>query len=177
MERHALTLTVSLAALGVFLSAVLEKSSAQTTVSSDVPQNGIVIAKLSRPVYPTVARLAHIAGEVELMLGIRQDGSIDSAVIIRGTPVLQRAALESAQQSQFECRGCSEAVTSYSLTYTFQLRDKGCCTAPDVHSDDVVQSQNHVTVVADVLCYCDSPADRRTRSAKCLYLWRCSTRQ
>src|SRR5712692_11252304 len=69
--------------------------------------------KLSDPTYPRLAQQARITGDVDLMLTIQRDGSVESAVVVSGHPMLQQAALESAQRSQFECKGCGEAVTSY----------------------------------------------------------------
>lgn len=177
MRLRFLALTPCVTVLVLLSSALVEISLARSFATSDVPQAGVVIAKLSRPVYPPLAQTAHITGEVDLTLGIRRDGTIESAVVVKGPPLLQQSALASAQQSQFECRGCGEAVTSYSLTYTFQLVDKGACTTTDTLSTEVIQSQNHVTVVAPVVWICDPPSFRKVRSAKCLYLWRCSSRR
>jgi protein TonB len=75
------------------------------------------MVRLVNPIYPPLARQARITGEVELKLGIRRDGSVLSAVAVNGHPMLTQAALNSAQQSAFECRGCEDEVTSYSLVY------------------------------------------------------------
>jgi hypothetical protein len=165
----------------IFFFPILE-SSAQIAVSPDAQQNKVVLTKLSPPVYPPIARQALVKGDIDLMLGIRQDGSVESAVVVDGPPLLWRAALNSAQQSQFECRKCSESVTPYRLVYAFQLvvMTVGCTapedcnrTVPDQPAPMVTQSENHVTLVNHVapLCICDSI--RKRRSLKCLYLWRC----
>jgi hypothetical protein len=144
---------------------------AQSSVTSDSSQNGVIITKLSEPIYPTIARVARVSGDVHLMLGIFRNGSIESAVVVDGPPILHKAALESAQKSQFECKGCGAAVTPYSLTYTFQLSENGQL------QSQVIQSQNHVTVIDQTVCLCDPSPDRiKVRSAKCLYLWRCGSR-
>ncbi len=57
--------------------------------------------------------------------------------------MLRSAALASAQNSTFECHGCAEGLTSYSLTYTFGFNNDSNCSL------------------------------KRSRSAKCLYLWSC----
>ncbi len=57
--------------------------------------------------------------------------------------MLKPAALTSAQNSTFECHGCTEELTSYSLTYTFGFNNDSNCSL------------------------------KRSRSAKCLYLWAC----
>jgi hypothetical protein len=100
-----------------------------------------------------------------------------------GPPLLQGAALSSAQQSQFECRNCGEDVTPYRLLYTFQLvAQKVSCTAPEACNKslpaqqpnaELTRSENHITLINYVvpLCICDG--FRRVRSVKCLYLWNC----
>ena len=159
-------------------------ASAQNPPTVATPQGVVVLTKLSDPVYPAIPRTAHITGDVELMLEVRQDGSIESVVVVSGPPLLQKAALISAQQSQFECHGCSAQPTWYRLVYTFQLLDSGCCAEEDSKTADIgpprtypqiTQSQNRVTVVDQVLCICD-PAGHigKVRSLKCLYLWRCA---
>jgi hypothetical protein len=57
--------------------------------------------------------------------------------------MLTPAALASAQNSLFELPECTEELTSYSLTYTFGFNNDSNCTL------------------------------KRSRSAKCLYLWSC----
>ena len=57
--------------------------------------------------------------------------------------MLKPAALASAQSSTFGCGRCEEELTPYVLTYTFSLNGDSNC------------------------------SEKRSRSAKCLYLWRC----
>ena len=150
------------------------------------PQGQVVIAKLSAPVYPQIVRVAHVFGEVHLTVYMRQDGGIESAVVTSGPPLLRLAALNSAQGSQFECRGCSEVVTEYSLVYAFQLGpDPGCKitkkTPQTVEKEQsyprVIQSENHLRVIDRPVELCDPLAEiGRVRSAKCLFLWRCGYR-
>jgi TonB family protein len=120
-------------------------ASAQTQVESSLPEAGagIVLAKLSRPIYPPIARQARITGDVEVRVSIRKDGGVVSAYAVTGHPMLREAALKSALSSTFECRGCNDQGATYSLTYTFGLRE-------------------------DVDC-----GGKQLRSAKCLYLWGC----
>jgi hypothetical protein len=121
-----------------------------------------------------VARQAEITGDVELRVGIRQDGTVASVETIKGHPLLIQAALDSARNSQFECRKCSEPVNSYRLVYTFQLGPPIFCSPPDPKYPQVIQSGNHVTLIVQPAGTCD-PAEEITnfRSAKCFYLWRC----
>ena len=146
----------------------------------------VALTKLFQPVYPPIALTARVTGDIDLMLAIRHDGSVESAVVLSGPALLRRAALNSAQQSQFECRNCSGSATPFRLVYTFQLvAHTISCNAPedcgrsaqDLPAPQVTQLENHVTVVNHVsdTCICDVQAVRR-RSLKCLYLWRCGVR-
>jgi TonB family protein len=151
-----LLVTLRLAVVAVCFFAVAENSGAQGTTSSGVPEAGVVLTNLSPPVYPPLARMARIMGDVKIQVGIRLDGSVASAEVISGHPMLKQAALESVQRSTFECEswssgvyvvGCRDALTSFTLTYTFGVRD-------DLDGLD-----------------CSSAI--RLRDAKCFYLWRC----
>jgi hypothetical protein len=187
MRRRFQILMLSLAGASVMSSAIIANSFPQSSARSEAQQNGVLIAKLSMPVYPPWARATGITGDVNLLLGIRRDGSIETATIVNGQLLLQQAALASAQNSQFECRGCTEAVTSYSLVYTFQLAEGDCAAATINPSNgssqsgepraQVIQSQSNVTVMDKRLVTCDPAASvTKVRSVKCLYLWRCGTR-
>ncbi len=153
--------------------------SAQDAASAQTPQTGVVLVKLSPPLYPPLARQAMISGEVKVELAIRKDGGVESAKLFSGHPMLAPAALESAKTSQFECAGCGEAVTSYLLTFAFELRnDCDCCNAWS-RAGEVTQSHDRVTVSAPKGCLCDPTVTItriKWRSAKCLYLWHCESR-
>jgi len=149
---------------------------AQTDSPSEMSKGSVVMVSLFSPTYPPLARTASITGDVEVKLGIRKDGSIESAVAVSGHPMLTQAALNSAQQSRFECRGCEGEVTPQSLIYSFQFvagPDWPCPEGTGVH---VTQSQNRVTVVAEPALVHPYFGSFRVRSAKCLYLWACGSR-
>jgi hypothetical protein len=158
---------------------------AQSVQSASDLQNEVLITDLARPVCPPVARAAHISGDANLMLHLKEGGDIESAAIVSGPQLLRPAALESVQKSKFKCAGCGEAGRSYSLTYSFQLIESGCCAPSPPLGDNgqsseqpvpsVIQSGNHVTLVAEALCICDPAEVSKVRSIKCLYLWRCGT--
>ena len=171
--------------LGFGLSGTVVESFAQNAVIPETTQNGVVLSKLFQPIYPPLARQTRIAGDVDVTLKVRPDGSVESATVVRGHPLLQQAALDSAQKSQFECGKCDEAA-SIQLVYTFQLLGgDSCCKVTENQSNNgqadlpiprVIQSQNHVTVVNQPACICDPAiAVRKVRSLKCLYLWKCKS--
>lgn len=156
--------------------------------SQSLPPSEVVLAKLSPPAYPAIARAARVSGLVEVALRIRQDGIVDSADVVGGHPLLKQAALDSARKSQFECRSCNEPLTSYALIYSFEFTsDAECCQVGNAHPEPrvleqrpgVTQSGNRISVLTDLFCTCDpGPAiSRRDRSMKCFFLWRCGKRR
>ena len=174
-------------ALAIFLSCSTTDSSSQSASGTDATDHGIVLSRLSQPVYPPLPRQARITGIVDLELSLRRDGSVESIFLVSGHPMLKQAALDSAQPSHFECRACTEALTSYSLRYTFELlppRDlTGDCTTwtdeqRDAHPPAKVDLSHHeITVFGTTLSTCDPSAQlRKVRSVKCVYLWKCSLR-
>lgn len=161
---------------------------AKSDNASAAPQ--VVLKKLFPPVYPHMAMIARIYGDISLKLYVHPNGSIESVVANSGNPMLALAAVESAKQSQFECRGCN-ALTEGSLLYSFQVSttpaDPCCCTAGHESSTpntaQVTELEGHVTIKAPPLCICPdacsqawAQAHSKFRSAKCLYLWKCGTR-
>ncbi len=123
--------------------------SAQDAASAQTPQQTeVVLVKLSPPLYPPLARQARIMGDVKVYVHVREDGSVESAELVSGHPMLAPTALESARKSRFECRGCGDEVSPYPMTYTFGFLDGG-------------KSKEVVT-------------ERPARSAKCLFLWKCA---
>ena len=155
--------TVLAATIACFLAS-LQSALAQATNGKQESLPGVVLTKLFPPLYPPLARQARIVGDVKVQLSIRPDGSVGSAAPVSGDAVLVPAAMESARQSQFECRGCSETNIAYSMTYTFQVLgelDRCCCTAKTGASTDsaagrygVSQLQDHVTLTVGPVCVC-----------------------
>ncbi len=174
----------------IFFSAIILLLSHAISAQTPTGTKGrVVIAKLSAPIYPTIARTAHISGEVHLSLGIRLDGSIESAMVTSGPPLLREAALNSAHGSQYECRGCSEVVTEYSLVYAFQLgagprlrrvtkeTPQASAETTILSSGDSVREPCHCALTNTG--YCDPigmTEIERFVPAKCLYLWECGIR-
>ncbi len=158
---------------------------AQDLSDADSPQNGVFLTKLVQPIYPPLARAAHITGDVDLVLTVRADGVVDSVVVSSGHPLLKESAVTSARQSQFECRGCTEQFNKYRLVYTFNIEGECECEpreSPSIKNEpqqaypQFPDTQHRVTVVAQVFCICDPAATFRVRSVKCLYLWRCGSK-
>ena len=143
------------------------------------------------PVYPLVARVAKIEGDVSLKVVVRADGSIESVTALSGDPTLIQAAMESVRQSAFQCRGC-QGLTEKSLIYSFRISpaEAGPCCCTSGHPDSevprtqtkVLTETGHITIIAPPICVCPdscteaaAKASAKFRSAKCLYLWKCGT--
>ncbi|HLW84398.1 MAG TPA: energy transducer TonB [Candidatus Sulfotelmatobacter sp.] len=167
--KRALPLTLQFAVVAIYSLATAANAAAQIASSATPPETRAVLTKLYSPIYPAIARQARISGDVKVQVVIRKDGTIESADVVSGHLLLKQAALDSVQKSRFDCRGCAEAETSYSLTYTFQLPAEtkpvpGCCTAGTQASADfeaqerrgpqVSQSNDHITITAGPTCLC-----------------------
>jgi TonB family protein len=173
-----------LAAVAMFaLWWVAIQTSAQVAMA---PQGQVALSELSPPIYPPLARAARIAGDVEITLRIRQDGSVESGEVVRGHPLLKAAALDSARQSKFECNDCGETPIPYSILYTFgyttthhccQTEENSTVSVPPKAETEITQMHNHITILTEPFCTCDPRADIvKVRSAKCLFLWHCGKR-
>lgn len=171
----------------VLFSSVVARTSAQLTVSSSTGQKGVVLTKLFPPLYPPIAKQAHVTGDVELMVSIRKDGSIELAVAISGHPLLKQATVDSAMKSQFECRSCDESVASQRIVFSFQLGPTAYCSETpitpkivdrqEVSYPQVIYSLNHITLIDQPVGTCDPAVTRqKVRSPKCFFLWRCGLR-
>jgi TonB family protein len=167
----------STAALSGMFCASAQNTFAQSVPQAETPQTAVVMTKLSPVIFPPLARMTNIDGDVKVELAIRKDGSVESAVLFSGHPMLASAALDSARQSQFECKGCTETLTSYLLTYTFRIKRNGDCCGGLGVLPVVSLSAGHVTIERAEVCICDPEVTitRKVRTAKCLYLWKCAT--
>lgn len=161
---------------------------AKPDTANAAPQ--VVLKKLFPPVYSQMAMIARIYGDVSLKVYVHPDGSVGSVVADSGHPMLVRAAVESAKQSQFECRGCN-GLTEKTLLYSFQVSnvpaDPCCCTAGHESStprtEQVTEAEGYITITGPPPCLCPDACARawaqahsKFRSAKCLYLWKCGNR-
>ncbi len=69
-------------------------------VSEGITQ-GLLVKKVN-PVYPTQAREMHRQGTVQILANITKSGSISSAKVIKGDPMLGQAALAAVKQWKYE---------------------------------------------------------------------------
>ncbi len=115
---------------------------------ANVGTTGPVLVNLFGPKYPPMAAEARIIGDVEVKLGIRKDGSVESAEAVSGHPMLTQAALDSARQSHFDCSKCTAGVTTYSVFYSFTLvaGPDYPCSLTHMH---VTQEGNRINVIGE----------------------------
>jgi TonB family protein len=140
-------LSMFIALISICILTSLPGSAQDAANTETLQQTGVVLVKLSPPLYPPLARQARIQGDVKVYVHVRKDGSVESAELFSGHPMLAATLLESARKSRFECRGCGDEVSPYPMTYTFGFLDDG-------------KSKEVVT-------------ERPARTAKCLFVWQC----
>ena len=83
--------------LGFFVVAL-----GSVLVAQSLPKTTVTVSRLSPPIYPKLALQARIATTVVLDVTVRPDGSVDSVALVSGHPMLNGAAMESAQKTKFE---------------------------------------------------------------------------
>jgi TonB family protein len=161
--------------------AVIYRSDCHYLCAAPNTSRGKVIpVKLAAPEYPPKVRTANIYGDINVAVTVRADGKIETAVE-SGHAMLGEAALDRVKESEFECRGCDSPMM-YHLVYSFQPTRCGDCrnaiptpVRVALSNDDKPQERTRIVITADELCFCDpAPQLKKNRSAKCLYLWRCS---
>ena len=54
------------------------------------------------PIYPPMARSAHVNGEVIVRMTIGQDGNVKNAVAEKGPPMLRGAVLDAVKQWKYK---------------------------------------------------------------------------
>jgi TonB family protein len=145
---------------------------AQAPADSRSPQ--VVPVSLPHAVYPPIAQMARVQGEVEVTVSVGADGSVESAQVTgKDIPLLAPAAIDAAKKSTFECRGCTGEPASYSIVYAFGLEMQARSPEPVQES----ASRSRVTIVEETPLCDHCGGGRRmpvtVRSAKCLWLWKC----
>jgi TonB family protein len=56
----------------------------------------------NEPIYPALAVQTHVSGTVEVRFHIRVDGTVHDVSVVKGTPVLAKAAAEAVQTWRYE---------------------------------------------------------------------------
>jgi hypothetical protein len=132
--------------------------------------------------YPPIAESARVRGRVEVRVGVRPDGSVAEVTMFpqaeaTAIRLLYGPAVDAAARATFECRGCTQPVTSHMVTFVFVLdgiEDAVTVSAPtwkqtgDASSEVTVHGR---TLICD---HCPRNEPPPKRDARCLWLWHCS---
>ncbi len=77
-----------------------EKPKGPTRVSAGVVA-GLILSKTT-PVYPPIAKAAHVSGTVVLHALISKTGTIDNLTVVSGPEMLRAAALDAVRQWRYK---------------------------------------------------------------------------
>jgi protein TonB len=89
-------------------------------VSTGVLQ-GMLIAPI-RPVYPAIAKAAHVEGTVVVEAVISRKGTIESLHVVSGPQILQNAALEAIREARYQAFRLNGEPTEVQTTITVNFR-------------------------------------------------------
>ena len=90
------------------------------TASQTLRSAQVVPVDLVSPTYPPIAVSARVSGDVTVVIRVLPDGSITSAEVMSGPPLLTDVSLGAARASRFECRDC-DGVRLHTIIYSFQF--------------------------------------------------------
>lgn len=127
------------------------------------------------PVYPQIAQSARIAGDVEVAIDVRADGSVAAADAMAGPPLLRESSAQAARRATFWCRDCPPGGARYSLYVTYRIVPDGCADAMRKAPLVVSPTQGWVTVDTTPAPMHILYAWLSVRGPRCLYLWRCDS--
>jgi TonB family protein len=161
--------------------AISLASLAQTPNSEGASQPRLIIARLPHASYPPIALAARVSGNVTLSLTLRHDGSVKSATVTDGPPMLRDAALALVHQTAFQCDGCTNAMTNFHFKVRFEfakLANSLQCGESDPSYPRIARSGDSMTITDRPMGVCADPGTIepvRVRSIKCLFLWKCDS--
>jgi protein TonB len=75
-----------------------------------------------RPIYPAIAKAARVEGTVIVEAIISAAGRIESARVISGPPMLQRAAIDAIQAARYKPYRLNGEATTVETTITVNFR-------------------------------------------------------
>jgi periplasmic protein TonB len=71
-----------------------------------------------RPVYPAIAKAAHVTGTVVVEAVISRTGAIESLHVLSGPPMLRNAALEAIRAARYQPYKLNGEATEVQTTIT-----------------------------------------------------------
>jgi len=98
---------------------ILLGSFAQSGSESHKDQPGVVAAVA--PILPPIARQARVESDVKVEVKVDDSGNVQSAQVISGHPLVQKACETAAKKWKF---GQGTSIRTAQLTFTFDCVDK-----------------------------------------------------
>jgi protein TonB len=123
MDRNSVSVRISAPSTMARISAATAPPPTPGTIAvGGRVQNNKLISHAD-PVYPEVAKAAHISGTVELAVLIAQDGNVQQISVISGHPLLRQAALDAVKTWTYSPTLLNEKPVGVSTTVdvTFSL--------------------------------------------------------
>ena len=108
---------------GPAVTVVTVKAPARINVSTGVMQGRLLTP--IRPVYPAIARAAHVEGAVVVEAVISRMGTIESLHVVSGPAMLQNAALEAIREARYQPYRLNGEPTEVQTTITVNFKIGG----------------------------------------------------
>jgi TonB family protein len=131
------------------------------TVHGQEPPCGIhSITETIAPIYPPIAKAAHVSGDVMLLITLEHDGSVSHAQMIRGPEMLKESAVTFVKGWKANEYGGSRACP---VTIRYELGYSSCAVQESDHplpageQSKRIDSQHYV-VAAQGMTICDPGA-------------------
>ena len=105
---------------GPVVSVASARAPAPLSVSTGVLQ-GMLLAPI-RPVYPVIAKAAHVEGSVVVEAVISRQGTIESLHVVSGPLMLQQAALDAIREARYQPYRLNGEPTEVQTTITVNFR-------------------------------------------------------
>jgi periplasmic protein TonB len=99
------------------------RAAGRISVSSGVSQ-GLLLAPI-RPVYPTIAKAAHVEGTVVVEAVISRTGTVESLHVLSGPVMLQSAAIDAIRAARYQPYRLNGAPIEVQTTITVNFRMEG----------------------------------------------------
>jgi len=108
---------------GITVTPMVQKKTGAVRVSAGVSA-GLLIAPI-RPVYPPIAKAAHVEGTVVVEAIISKSGTIESLHVLSGPAMLQSAALDAIRSARYQPFQLNGEATEVQTTITVNFRMGG----------------------------------------------------
>jgi len=89
-------------AFALFLLVAVRSALAQSAIAIDESTARQSLIKQTEPVYPPIARAAHVAGDVAIQLQIDTSGHVISTKVLSGPPMLRQASIDAVKTWEFK---------------------------------------------------------------------------